>query len=222
MDLTHALRSPAARRLTRPGIADLLAYWEGLRHGASAASDGGHVTTPVVPPRAAIDPMAIKAHLRHAGIAERTPAGTVRLRLGGAAFAQVFGMEAAGMPLRALFAPPMRPAISQLFDAVFDGPKVLTATLIAERKSAPALTGQLAMMPLTDGHAAITRALVGLVTDPYNDDVPLRFRLRHAHLAHLADPDEPPAEIGRAPRPSRISVARGDGPRLRIIDGGLA
>lgn len=222
MDLTHALRSPAARRLTRPGIADLLAYWEGLRNATSEATDGADITAPIVPPRAAIDPMAIKAHLRNAGIAERTPVGTVRLRLGGATFAQVFGMEAAGMPLRALFAPAMRPAISQLFDAVFDGPKVLTATLIADRKSAVAVTGQLALMPLTDGQGAITRAFVGLVTDPYTGDVPLRFRLRHAHLAPVIDTDEATADIGRAPRPVRVSVARGSGPRLQVIDGGLA
>lgn len=175
------------------GIDEVLHYWQGLRRGR------------IVPARADLDPGVLGPWLNTAGIVEQAAGGQIRFRLGGRGVAALLGVEARGMPLRALFAVGTRMRLQDMALRVFDGPAMLTMTLIAAPLAADPrpVHVPMVMLPLGDGAGVVNRALVCL--DPkaaMRAERPARFHIRHGHLTPL----------GAAPPPHE--------PLLRLIPGG--
>lgn len=182
-------------------LGPVLVYWQGLRRGRP------------VPARTDLDPAALQPWLAGAGIVERDPQGRIRFRLGGRMLGRLFGIDARGMPLRALFAVGARDRLAALAAAAFDGPQVLRLTLVAPMAGAgarPALV-QMAVLPLSDGSGAVTRALVCVDVDPRAAiHLPCRFHIRQAHLS----------AAGPSPRLTGLRVVRRAAPALTLIEGG--
>jgi hypothetical protein len=188
-------------RTACPALATLdpvLAYWNGLRRGRA------------VPARADLDPDAMQAWLRSIGLVERTVHGHLRLRVGGRIFHQLMGVEARGMPFRAMFAPDARRRLQSLTDAVFDGPNLLILHLELPAGGGAGAAGAMALLPLTDNTGGVTRALVHVATDPaIVVRHPCRFRISLANLTRPLQADERP----RAPNAPALPI-------LRVIRGG--
>jgi hypothetical protein len=184
-----------------PGIDPVVAYWQGLRRGRT------------VPARSDLDPVALQPWLSGAGIVERGATGRIRLRLGGRGLSDLMGVEARGMPLRAMFAVGARTRLQELADAVFDGPQLLTMTLVATTLTHETVQVPMALMPLSDGSGDITRALLCLKLDPAaRIALPCRFHIRQAQLTRL----------DAGVRVSGGQATRSNAPGLRLIAGGRA
>lgn len=187
---------------TRPiGIHPVIAHWQGLRRGRD------------VPARTDLDPAALQPWLGRAAIIERTAGGRVRFRLAGRTISDLMGVEARGMPFRAIFAIGARDRLHEIAEQVFTGPNLLSMTLVATAVSPqirPVLV-PMALMPLRDEAGAISRALLCLDHDPRTEiERPCRFHIRQAQLSALAP----------GPRLTGVHVNRGGPPALRMIEGG--
>lgn len=203
--MDHAPTADHRAKPDLPALDKVIAYWQGLRHGR------------IVPARTDLDPAALQPWLSGAGIVERGSGGRIRLRLAGRAISALMGVEARGMPLRAMFAVAARARLTDLSAAVFDGPQALSMTLIAEAAdpSAPPLTFAMVLLPLGDQTGAVTRALICLSPQRTDHDGvarPCRFHIRQAHLTALSP----------APRLAGVRVERAGAiaPALRLIPGG--
>lgn len=183
-------------------LAPVIAYWQSLRRGRPA------------PARTDLDPAALQPWLSASAIVERDEAGRVRFRLGGRVIAECLGVEARGLPLRALFAPTARDRLADLMACVFDGPQLLRLVVVTERGTAgaPAAMARCVILPLSDGAGRISRALVCLDLDPRAPLQPAcRLDILQAHLTLL----------GKT-RLRAVSLRRAGKPELRVIQGGRA
>ncbi|WP_179379572.1 PAS domain-containing protein [Jannaschia marina] len=165
-------------------------YWSAERPGAG------------LPRRTALDPKAMTRFLGHSMILDRTPGGTIRIRLGGAALNTLMGMEVRSLPVRAFFDIGDRAAVLDRLDAVFTAPATLELDLIAEGE-ASLVTARMIVLPLLDAAGEPTKALAVLVADRPVTEAPCRFRLTRDVLVPLdgAQANEPAPE--RDPRPRR-------------------
>ncbi len=184
----HARRQADAWPATR----HLAAYWQALSRA--------HPHGPPVPPRHAIDPVALSPILGQSGLLERDRDGTVRFRLAGAALRQRMRLPLPGLPLRTIFHPEARAGLDALFAGIFDAPAQLRMT-VGDRGA----EGQVAILPLSDRSGAISRAVIVTSMNDTPDNGPARLRPIRGHLARVAAPP--------APVPRR---------RFRVIDGGRA
>lgn len=175
-----------------PATRHLAAYWQAL----SRARPHG----PPVPPRHAIDQVALSPILGQSGLLDRDRDGTVRFRLVGAALRRRMHLPLPGLPLRTIFHPVARAGLDALFAEVFDAPAQLRIT-VADGGAA----GQVAILPLSDRNGAISRAVFVISLGDAPDNGPARLRPIRVHLARVAAPP--------APVPRR---------RFRVIDGGRA
>jgi len=174
------------------GIDAVLQYWQRLRRGR------------IVPARADLDPSVLGPWLNMAAIVEYAAGERIRFRLGGQGLSALLGVEARGMPLRALFAVGARARLQDLAAPVFEAPAMLTMTLIAAPRvaEAPPVHVPMAVLPLADGTGAVARALVCLEPRAaLQAERPVRFHIRQARLTPL---------VGREVDP----------PTLRVIPGG--
>lgn len=183
-----------------PALALTLRYWDDLRAGRHA------------PARTEIDPDALLPALSLCALLERPRPGTIRLRLGGGRVAALMGMEVRGMPLRALFAMPDRPALMSAAEAVFAQPAILRATLRAPGAHG-AVAVPMALLPLTDAEGALARGLLvlGRAAQAAPACTPCRLSLSESWLT--------PIRRG-VPLPATRSVRERGAPRLRVIEGG--
>lgn len=199
--MDHAPRTGGPAGLETGSLAPLLAYWQGLRRGRA------------VPARTDLDPVTLQPWLAGSGIVERDTGGSIRFRLGGRVIAGLLGVDPRGMPLRAMFAIAARDRLTGLTEALFDGPQVLVLTLVAPHGDAgrPPIAVPMAMLPLSDGAGAVTRALVCVDVDPRAGLVmPCKFQIRQAVLSTPTP----------HPRLKSLRVVRGGAPALRLIEGG--
>jgi len=165
----------AERAMHYRQIAEVRAYWEALRQGR------------VVPSRADIDPRGIERALANAFIAERIAPGVARFRLAGMHLNDLMGMEVRGMPLTSFFAPEARHRISEVLEAVFQGPEVAELTLAAESGiGKPPLTARLLILPLKSDLGDVNRALGCLVSEGQIGRTPRRFVLREVQMSPVA------------------------------------
>ena len=152
-----------------PAFAEIRGYWEALRK-----SDA-------LPFRADLDPRGLKNCLHQTLIAEQVAPGLARLRLAGAVFTDVMGMEVRGMPVSALFDPMARPALETVISRVFAGNVTATLLLEAERGlGRPALTAQLLLLPMLGETAKVELMLGCLVLRGTAGRTPRRFQIQHA------------------------------------------
>lgn len=147
-------------------LADLRAYWEGLRKGRA------------VPDRADVEPKGIRRALDYAFILERIAPGAARFRLAGRHLVDLMGMEVRGMPVCSLLNPASRGRLSDVLETVFKGPQIAEVSLRSEvGYGRPLLTGRMLFLPLKSDLGDVTRALGCLVTEGQIGRGPRRFDL---------------------------------------------
>ncbi|MBL9061946.1 PAS domain-containing protein [Tabrizicola sp.] len=181
------------------GLAQVRAYWEGLREGGQ------------LPQRAALDPRGLGGVLDRVFLGERVGRGLVQLRIAGSGLADFAGLDVRGLPLSCLFTPESRAILAQSMENVFDTPAVAEIDLGSDRLGGGALLARLLLMPLSDqggqklvlgaiSFATATRAcklqilarreetlvISGTAAVPAPAPQPIR-RLGHLALVHSAD-----------------------------------
>lgn len=149
-------------------FAEMRGYWEALRTGDR------------LPHRADLDPRGLKNCLHQALIAEQIAPGLARMRLAGATFTDIMGMEVRGMPLSALFDPMARAELETVVGQVFNGKLAVTLLLEAERGlGRPALTAQLLLLPMIGDLGEVDLMLGCLVLRGTAGRTPRRFHILH-------------------------------------------
>jgi hypothetical protein len=201
-----------------PAIAQVEAYWHGLRDAGS------------IPRRSDVDPRGIQDALENAFIIERIAPGIARFRLAGMHLTDLLGMDVRGMPFSAFFAPALRNEMTPQIEAIFSDPAIVSFDLEAEGGyGKPSLKGKMVLMPLTNDSGDVTRALGVLVTDGKLGRTPRRFGKLECHMRPInnaglrveIDPPNPEPPVSRgAPfieptaRPVSLSSGR---PALRLV-----
>jgi hypothetical protein len=131
------------------GLAQVRAYWEGLRAEAS------------VPTRAALDPRGLSGVLDRVFIAERIGIGLAQVGIAGSGLAEFAGMDLRGLPLSCLFTSESRPLLAQTLERVFTGLSLAEVDLGSDRGSTGVPIARLLLMPLADD--AGRRTVLGAV-----------------------------------------------------------
>lgn len=137
LDRLRPRRDPPSRPVFE-GLAQVRAYWEGLRAAGQ------------LPQRAALDPRGLGGVLDRVFLAERIGRGLVQLRVAGSGLADFAGMDVRGLPLSCLFTPESRPLLAQCIESVFDTPAVAEIDLGADRLGGGAFMARLVLLPLAD------------------------------------------------------------------------
>ncbi|MCC6518183.1 MAG: PAS domain-containing protein [Tabrizicola sp.] len=120
------------------GLAQVRAYWEGLREGDA------------LPQRAALDPRGMSGVLDRIFLAERIGRGLAQLRIAGSGLADFAGMDVRGLPLSCLFTPESRLLLAQSIESVFDTPAIAEIDLASDRQGGRSLLARLILLPLAD------------------------------------------------------------------------
>jgi len=219
VDNVIALNSRDAE-MAHPLITSVSRYWDSLRAGR------------LVPQREEIDPREIQNALSYSFILDRTRPGSVRFRLSGMHLNDVLGMEARGMPVRAVCDVPYRQRFMEHVERVFDTPSVLEVELRADRGNEGVMRARMALLPLATYGGEINRALGIFVTDSRAINPPTRFATRGFAVTPLTA-GVSALESRRALLPAglaeeeaifqpqrHVPVRRSEGPRLRVVQGG--
>lgn len=186
MSLSFLDRFRPQRSLQTPlvfeGLAQVRAYWEGLRRDAG------------LPRRTDIDPRGLSGVLDRVFLAERIGRGLVQVRIAGSGLADFAGMDVRGLPLSCLFAPESRAQLGITIERVFDMPAVAEMDLGSDRGGGGGLIARLLLLPLADeGGAKLILGAVSFVPGP-TARCKLQIRSwRDACLprAPLSEPPEP-------------------------------
>jgi hypothetical protein len=150
------------------GLAEVRAYWEGLRHGTA------------LPRRDQIDPRGMAGALGQILMLEQVAAGMARIRLGGTTLNDLMGMEIRGMPLSALFDPMARAALEDVLRRLFTGGLAATLVLEAERGlGRPTLSGRMLLLPLLGDDGRCDLALGCVALEGGIGRTPRRFHIAH-------------------------------------------
>jgi hypothetical protein len=171
-----------------PAIAQVDAYWEGLRAGR------------LMPTRAEVDPRGLEGALEYAFILEYIGRGVGRLRIAGMHLNDLLGMEVRGMPLTSFFAPDAREKVAATLESVVTRPQVADLTVGAARGiGRPALTGRMFLAPLgTDGNGA-PRILGCLQTQGTLGRAPRRFDVEHVQTRRIVATAQTPQPVADGP-----------------------
>ncbi len=147
-------------------LAEVRAYWEGLRVGGS------------LPARDRIDPRGIAGALENTFLLERIAPGIARFRIAGMQLHDMMGMDVRGMPLSALYEPQGRNRLSDALEGVFAGPATLELWLEAERSiGRPPLEGRMLILPLVSAQGKTELALGCLAMEGVIGRAPRRFAI---------------------------------------------
>ena len=134
------------------GLAQVRAYWEGLREAGQ------------LPQRTALNPRGMSGVLDRVFLAERIGRGLVQLRVAGSGLAEFAGLDVRGLPLSCLFTPESRPLLSQVIESVFDTPAAAEIDLGSDRLGGDIPVARLVLLPLADtGGARQVLGAVGFV-----------------------------------------------------------
>lgn len=175
-------------RLARQVMAQMRAYWEGLRADR------------LVPQRAEVDPRGIERALEYAFILDRIAPGIGRFRLAGMHLNDLMGMEVRGMPVSALFAPAGRDQLTSALESVFADPAIAELSLAADTGlGKPALAARLVLLPLRSDAGDINRCLGALVSDGMIGRTPRRFNLCESRLIAIRALREGASDPAAAP-----------------------
>jgi len=138
--------------LEDPGMAALLDHWCALRAGA----DGR------MPPRRAVDPLAVPKLLQHLMIQEREASGRYRWRLTGTAVAAQLGGNMAGRYLDEVIPAESLAARMRLLSQVLDGgrPTLYVGYAVLPRREYKALRRLILPLADNDGRPAFVLSLL--------------------------------------------------------------
>jgi hypothetical protein len=157
------------------GLAEVRAYWEGLRAGSG------------LPRRGQIDPRGMAGALGQVLMLEQVARGMARIRLGGTTLNDLMGMEVRGMPLSALFDPMARRKLEDVLARVFTGGVSATLVLEAERGlGRPTLSGRMLLLPISGDDGRPDLALGCVALDGSIGRTPRRFHIAHVLTDVLA------------------------------------
>ncbi len=188
------------------GLAEVRAYWEGLRCGGD------------IPARADLDPRGMSGTLDRVFIAERIGAGLVRIRIAGSTLHDIAGLDLRGLPLSCLFQPDARPRLSTLIERVFSNPIAAELHIAAEQGvGRPNLAGRMMLLPLldTDGSRTLTLGCISFTGGVGR--APRRFGILRAVEENLIT--APDHSLPHAPRDRReppVAAAPVRPPHLRL------
>ena len=182
---------------------DLTAYWDELR---------GHR---LAPRRSDLNPSRFGAALEHMFILEVVEGGPLRIRLAGTRLCDVMGMEARGMPARAIFAEGDQMRADNLFTEVVSHPACIDISLTATGEGGVEYAGGMILRPLADDFGEITRVLGCLVIEAPRFETDLALTLGSVRIDTLREAGTTPAIAGFAE-----GQATFDGPRLQSVQGG--
>jgi hypothetical protein len=129
---------PAAAPPVFDGLAQVRAYWEGLRRGSE------------LPSRADLDPRGLAGVLDRVFLAERIGRGLAQVRICGSALVDFAGLDIRGLPLSCLFAPESRPMLAESLESVIATPSVAEIDLGSDRGAIGAVVARLLLLPLAD------------------------------------------------------------------------
>jgi hypothetical protein len=166
--------TPARTGMRFPAVAQVEAYWEGLRDGR------------LMPARSEIDPRGIADALEFAFVLELIAPGLARLRLTGRHLNALLDMEVRGMPFTALFLPGARREIQRTVQIITTRPATARLSLAGDRGlTRPALEAQLYLAPLCDEAGRATRILGALQSQGRIGRAPRRFTVRCSEIVAL-------------------------------------
>ncbi len=178
------------RAMSFPAIAQVDAYWEGLRDGR------------LMPDRAEVDPRGLECALEHAFILEHIAPGVGRIRVSGMHLSDLLGMEVRGMPLTALIAPEARARMARVLDAVVSQPRVADLALSADRGiGRPTLNARLYLAPLGTGTGLVPRVLGCLQAAGEIGRTPRRFAIDQVQMRRIVASRQPEGRPARVQRP---------------------
>jgi len=168
-----------------PAIAQVDAYWEGLRAGR------------LMPARAEVDPRGLESALEFAFILEHIAPGVGRVRVAGMHLSDLLGMEVRGMPMTAFFAPDSRDQFSKILRSVVAEPQVADLTLTSPGGiGRPELTARLYLAPLASPDGGMPRVLGCLQSEGGIGRTPRRFDIEQVQkrriVATMGAPDPEP------------------------------
>lgn len=173
---------PLQAPLVFDGLAQVRAYWEGLRRDNA------------LPARAAIDPRGLSGVLDRVFLAERIGRGLVQVRIAGSGLADFAGMDVRGLPLSCLFAAESRTQLGITIERVFETPAVAELDLGSDRGGGGGLIARLLLLPLADeGGAKLILGAVSFVPGP---TARCKFQIRSWRdecLPRAPLPQDPPA-----------------------------
>lgn len=137
------------------GLAQVRAYWEGLRRPDR------------LPGRDALDPRGLSGMLDRVFLAERIGQGLARVRIAGSCLADFAdGTDLCGLPLSCLFAADSRPLLAQCVERVFSEPAIAEVDLGSDRGRVGATIARLLLLPLADDAGSkILLGAIGFVPD---------------------------------------------------------
>lgn len=148
-------------------IAQVEAYWEGLRGGR------------VVPDRSEILAAGISDALSHVFILEAITPKVARMRVAGQFLNTLMGMEVRGMPLSVLFAPTAREELANALESTFEEPSVIKMDLFsAGGFGRLPFEAKLLILPLRGEDGEITKAIGVLDADAKIGRSPRRFTIK--------------------------------------------
>lgn len=188
--------------LTYPAIAQVDAYWEGLRAGR------------LMPDRSEIDPRGMESALEYAFVLEQVAPGIGRVRISGMHLRDLLGMEVRGMPLTAFFVPDARDRIQKVLESVGAVPQVADIALSGETGiGRPSLTARLFLAPLANSASGGSpRILACLESHGQIGRAPRRFSVDQVQMRRIVETaGAPPMRPAPAPEPS----ARADADQAR-------
>lgn len=171
----------------------LESYWHGLAGETGA-----------VPLRSQIDPRGIESALEYAFLAERIAPTLAKLRVAGTHLNDLMGMETAGMPLSALFAPSARETLADAVSRVFAEGAAARIELRAEEGfGKSAMAGHLLLLPLRSDMGDMSRMIGVLTTSGRIGRTPRRFTIASVDLKPALRGAVAPVPSMPAPMPPR-------------------
>ncbi len=180
MEMTHEFRGKvvslfaSAPPVMFPAIAQVDAYWEGLRGGRA------------MPDRMEVDPRGLEGALEFAFMLDHIAPGVGRVRIAGMHLSDLLGMEVRGMPMTAFFEPPARTRVSDVIRKVIECPRVADLQLVSDRGiGRPPLRARLYLAPLTCGEDGPRRLLGCLQAEGRIGRTPRRFTVDQVHLRRI-------------------------------------
>ena len=162
LDRFRPQRAATAQPWGFEGLAQVRAYWEGLR------------TATALPARAALDPRGLSGMLDRVFLAERIGKGLAQVRIAGSGLAEFAGMDVRGLPLSCLFAPESRHQLGLSLERAFDAPAVAELDLGSDRAAGGGLVARLLLLPLAD--EARAKRVLGAIS--FASATPARCKLQ--------------------------------------------
>ncbi len=171
---------PLPAPLVFEGLAQVRAYWEGLRRGEA------------LPKRSAVDPRGLAGMLDRVFLAERIGRGLVQVRIAGSGLTDFAGMDVRGLPLSCLFATDSRAQLGVTLERVFDQPAVAELDLGSDRAGGGGLVARLLLLPLAEDDGA--KLVLGAVSFAPGPAARCKFQIRSWRDERLLLAPEPQAE----------------------------